>query len=200
MKATPKYSLAVAVVGLTLLTFCSIAWTYQQTFQLNGLKLGDKLKDFRATFPGTACGTPTSIAIIRKTLDDPADPGTVTCCVDDPEQLAVFSNIQTVSIDDNCRLIVAFYRYRLKSAAYVMEPDSLGGILQQFLKVYGPVHKTDVLRFGPNHSSEIAFWWCGDDVMQLEFATIPGEAMTDPRYRKDKTEYLKVVRVDMWRL
>lgn len=81
-----------------------------------------------------------------------------------------------------------------------MEPDSLGGILPQFLKVYGPVHKTDVLPFGPNHSSEIAFWWYGDDVMQLEFATIPGEAMTDPRYRKDKTEYLKVVRVDMWRL
>lgn len=119
MKATPKYSLAVAVVGLTLLTFGSIAWTYQQTFQLNGLKLGDKLKDFRAKFPGTACGTPTSIAINRKTLDDLADPGTVTCCVDDPEQLAVFSNIQIVSIDDNCRLMVAFYRYRLKSAAYV---------------------------------------------------------------------------------
>lgn len=199
MKIIPKCILLVAAAGLTLLTYSSSAWGYQQTFQLNGLKLGDKLRDFRAKFPGAACGTPISIAINRKTLDDPGDPGTVTCCVDDPEQLAVFSSIQIVSIDHNCRLMVAFSRYRLKSATYVMDPESVGEVLQQFLSVYGPVHKTDVLPFGLNHSSEIALWWYGEDVMQLDFATIPGDDMTDPLYRKAKTDYLKVVRVDMWR-
>ncbi|MGB2591088.1 MAG: hypothetical protein WA853_03145 [Candidatus Acidiferrum sp.] len=200
MKSTPKYILVIAIVGLNLLTCCSSGWTYQQTFELNGLKLGDKLSDFRAKFPGMACGTPVSPeAVNRKTLDDPADPGTVTCCVDDPAQLAVFSHIQIVSIDSSCRLMVAFSRYRLHSVRYVLDPDSLGEVLEQFVKIYGPAHKTDVLPFGPKHSSDIAYWQYGGDVMELNFATIRGDDMTDPLYKKTKTDYLKIISVDMWR-
>jgi hypothetical protein len=185
---------------MVLVVSSSSARTYEETFQINGLKLGDKLSYFKAKFPGAVCGTaPTAGVINRKTLDDPDDSGWITCCVDDPQQLAAFSRFQVLSIDNNCRLAVVFRREHLQSLHYVVDVSSIQKILPEFIELYGPVHHTKTLPFGPDHTSEFATWWYGRDVLELNSATIYSEDLTDADYHKTGQHYAKVTYVDMWR-
>lgn len=185
---------------MALVVSSSSAWAYEETFQLNGLKLGDKLSYFRARFPGAPCGTPMTAGVInRKTLDDPDDSGWITCCVDDPQQLAAFSRFKILSLDNNCRLTAVFRRERLHSLHYAVDVSSIQKILPQFVELYGPVHHTKTLPFGPDHTSEFATWWYSDDVLELNSATIYSEDLTDAHYHKTGLRYAKITYIDMWR-
>jgi hypothetical protein len=201
MKLAPNRFFAASIIAvMTLLLCCSTAWTYEETFQLNGLKLGDKLSYFRARFPGASCGTPmTAGAINRKTLDDPDDSGWITCCVDNPQQLAAFSRFQVLSLDNNCRLTAVFRRERLQSLHYAVDVSSIQQILPEFVELYGPAHHTKTLPLDPGHTSEFAAWWYGYDVLELNCATIYSEDLTDALYHKTGLYYAKITYVDMWR-
>jgi len=201
MKLAPNRFLAASIIAvITLLLCCSSALTYQETFQLNGLKLGEKLSYFRTKFPGASCGTPMNAdAINRKTLDDPDDSGWITCCVDDLQQLAAFSRFRVLSLDNNCRLTAVFRRERLHSLHYAVDVSSIQQILPEFVELYGPVHHTKRLPFGPGHTSEFAAWWYGYDVLELNCATIYSKDLTDAHYHKTELHYAKITYVDMWR-
>ena len=201
MKLASNRFLATSIIAvMTLLLCCSSAWTYEETFQINGLKLGDKLGYFRARFPGASCGTPMTVGVInRKTLDDPDDSGWITCCVDDPQQLAAFSRFQVLSLDNNCRLTAVFRRERLHSLHYAVDVSSIQKILPGFVELYGPVHHTKTLPFGPDHTSEFATWWYGHDVLELNSATIYSEDLTEAHSHRTGPHYAKITYIDMWR-
>ena len=193
--------LATSVIAVISLMVCSSSvWAYQELFQLGGHTLGERLGYFKAKFPGASCGTPMTGGVInRKTLDDPDDSGWITCCVDDPQQLAAFSRFQVLSLDNNCRLTAVFRRERLHSLNYAVDVSSIQKILPEFVELYGPVHHTKRLPFGPDHTSEFATWWYGDDVLELNSATIYSEDLTDAHYHKTGLRYAKITYVDMWR-
>jgi len=141
------------------------------------------------------CGTPTDVPINRKTLDDPDDSGWITCCVDDPQQLAAFSRFQILSLDNNCRLTTVFRRARLQSLHYAVDVSSIQQILPEFVELYGPVHHKKTLPFGPDHTSEFATWWYGHDVLELNSATIYSEDLTEAHYHKTGLHYAKITYV-----
>ena len=57
---------------------------------LGGSWKHEKLRLFKARFPGSICGTPLDPKHVnRHTLDDPGNSEWLTCCVDDPKEVAI---------------------------------------------------------------------------------------------------------------
>ncbi len=185
---------------VTLLVCSSSANANQKTFQLGEHKLGERLSYFREKFPGASCGTPVDVNIInRKTLDDPDDSGWITCCVDEPQELAAFSKFQVLSVADDCRLRADFHDERLRSLHYAVIVTPKAQIVPEFVKSYGPVQEERTLPFDHNLSNRLVGWWHGADVMELDFVVLPSEQMTDVLYHRAGHPFASIAYVDLWR-
>ena len=191
--------LAGSIITFVALSVCSSnVLADQATFQLGGHKLGERLSHFRVSFPGAACGTPMATTINRHTLGDPDDSGWITCCVDDPQQLAEFSKFRVLSLDGDCRLQFDFYNERLRSVHYAVAVTSLKEILPEFIKSYGPIQQQRTLLSRPHFSNKLVAWWHDEAVMELNFEYLDVKEVTDARYDKPNHPYAEVTIVDLW--
>src|SRR5258708_24979326 len=109
-------------------------------FSLGGLRLGATLDYFRQHFEGAACGTVRSTIMNRHTHDDADDSGYLTCCIDDPNSVAKFSEFKVASIDAQCPVILDFYRENLVYVGLTVE-SVIERLLPGFEKTYGRADK-----------------------------------------------------------
>ena len=170
-------------------------------FRLGGLRIGETLNHFRERFPGAACGTVNRFPINRHTLDDPDGSDDLTCCVDDPNLIAKFSELKVLTVEGQCPVLLSFWKQRLASLGFTVEASSVEKLLTSFEKTYGPpsqtMHGRDSLLFDHLHTKDwqdaplsLASWWFGDARLQLSIAILNSAN----GYAQER----RLVQVDMW--
>jgi len=188
----------VALVALSGFCVCSAKTPkYDQTFRLGGLRIRERLKLFRARFPGAVCGTPLDfLHINRHTLDDPDNSGWVTCCVDDPKELSVFSESRVLSVDNNCPVRVGFYREQLHDIHFAVDVPSVESIFRNFVKVYGPMD-ADTIITTETIPVRFATWMKRHSTLELSEEIVEGDLKFGASLSKRPPE-AKIVRFDMF--
>lgn len=156
-------------------------------FRLGGMRIDETLRHFKQSFPAAACGTVTGVPVPlnRHTLDDPDGSGYLTCCVDDPNSLTKFSEFKVVSVDEQCPVLIGFWREKLVSIVFTVEASSIEKVLPGFEKTYGPPHRR--MTYGPslfrgNRLDDtdqrdtpplgLMSWWYGDEHLELSIAVL----------------------------
>jgi hypothetical protein len=150
-------------------TFVCSAGTprYSQTLTLGGLWKHEKLRLFKARFPGSICGTPLDPKHVnRHTFDDPDNSEWLTCCVDDPKEVAIFSETKVLSRDHNCPVLLGFYQEHLVDIGLAVDATSVETVLPQFIRVYGRIHHVDTV-YTDTVPVRFASWWYGDVTLEV---------------------------------
>lgn len=147
----------------------------RETLKLGGQALHERLRVFKARFPGSVCGTAVPFYINRHTLDDPDDSGWLSCCIDDPAQVKTFSEFRILSLGD-CPVLVTFYHKFLESLSFAVDAASVEECLPPLIKAYGPPHNNYAYREDERRTS--AVWWFDDDKLEL----IEGQPRADLRF------------------
>jgi len=164
-------------------------------FMLGGLELGETFSHFKQRFPGSACGTAKPPIINRHTLDDPDNSGYLTCCLDDPNQLAQFSNA-ILTIDGQCPVLAAFWKGRLVDLMFSLELSSIEGLLPGFAKIHGP---PDQCIEDEEQQLRLVAWWHGEQKLELSVATLTGtETKQQDSSANDQTRERRWIQVSMW--
>jgi len=165
-------------------------------FRLGGLVIGQRLVHFRERFPGAACGTVKRFPINRHTLDDPDGSSYLTCCVDDPNYLTKFSEFKVVGVEDQCPVLIGFWREKLVAVAFTVEVCSIEKLLPSFEKVYGQAEQTMHGRATFRDHLEqdaplsLASWWYGDAHLALSIAILNAA--------NGHAQERRLVQVNMW--
>ena len=168
------------------------------TFTLGNLKLGERLRYFKARFPGAACGTANVLfPINRHTLDDPDDAEYLSCCIDDSESLAKFSKFKILTLEDQCHVLVHFWKERLVSLRFVLDVPSIEQLLPSFEGLYGPAHQK-IKSSDQDHQLDLVSWWDGVAVLELETGNWGRKIGPDHLPPGDGMQKTRLVQVDLW--
>ena len=164
-------------------------------FSLGGLRLGATLDYFRQHFEGAACGTVRSTIINRHTHDDPDDSGYLTCCIDDPNSVAKFSEFKVASIDAQCPVILDFYRENLVYVGLTVE-SVIERLLPGFEETYGRadkgIERPDLNDAAPPQTVQ-ASWSHGCTELEL----MPGLDKGDESANDEAHQPRRLVEIDM---
>ncbi|MGC1618545.1 MAG: hypothetical protein WA765_08645 [Candidatus Acidiferrum sp.] len=201
---TESLAQASRIVVLVLLVGVIVCPAHTQRadpeFELGGQRLHERLKLFRARFPGAVCGSPLDgDHINRHTLDDPDNSGWLTCCIDKPKEVSAFSKFKVLAIDNNCPVLVAFYQERLHDIRFYVDASSVETVLPDFVKRYGPVQR-DLFILTKTVPVRFASWEPYGSTLELSEQLLSCmDVKIDPPVNKGTSEG-KVVLLDMFAL
>lgn len=158
------------------------------TIKLGGHSVGEKLSDFKATFPKAICGSKIHVAEVMQQAEFLDRSGLLGCCLNNSSEVSAFSAHKILFVA-YCRLLAIFYNQRLQDVRYVVDAPDIASVLPEFEKAFGPVVIDTPIKLDGLHPKRVVSWVGDDDVLDLSTIILNSERPDD-----------NVVLVHLWRI
>jgi len=166
---------------------------------IGGHTLGEKLSEFKRAYPTAVCGSPLHLAEVTNNPDVPDKRQLLGCCLDDPEQMATFSN-WTILSAAHCHVLATFYQERLRELRYVVKVPTIDPLLGDFTREFGAAKLDQIVILNGVRHNRIVSWLDGTNVLSLITATVRYEKQASgPDVASDGLQKANVVIVHLWR-
>lgn len=158
---------SVSIVVCSLLIVDPVSSAAAPPITVGGLFLGQTLGDFQSQFPLAHCGSPSYMSEVLH-AGDHDNFNLMGCCVDDPQELAQFS--QNTMFIGGCHVLATFDNFRLIKLRYVLSVSNLDEILPEYKKAHGlPTFDETRPKTNPRR---IVAWVRGKDLLDLAASTL----------------------------